>query len=151
MSESLCTSCTSECCKDIRLELSLEEVEHLRKAGTNLLLVMSEYVEFAPDNPGKILVDGRRKKLHTILDNPENPGEFMRALSTLRHLIGLRPGDDLYEIDGSCGYISSQGCSAYDSRPSVCREFPMGSEACVRIRARAGISTPVELIARPSA
>lgn len=36
------------------------------------------------------------------------------------------------------------GCGIYEWRPSPCREFEAGSEACHRARARHGLDTPTD-------
>jgi uncharacterized protein (TIGR03083 family) len=57
---------------------------------------------------------------------------------------GLRipAGFGLYELQSGCANLTDDNlCSIYSERPMCCRDFEMGSPACLRLRREAGLDT----------
>jgi Fe-S-cluster containining protein len=58
--------------------------------------------------------------------------------------LGTLPHDAPGGTDACCAFEGAPGhpciCTIYDARPTRCREFEMGSEACRRARLRAGLA-----------
>lgn len=53
-------------------------------------------------------------------------------------------GYDVYKMEGACGWLQKNPegnnfiCGMYDIRPSVCKDFEVGSLACIAMRAMEG-------------
>src|SRR5262245_55229157 len=55
-------------------------------------------------------------------------------------LVGLPAGVGLYQLQTGCANLTDDfRCSIYAERPRCCREFELGSLACLKARRKAGL------------
>lgn len=113
-----CESCTSACCRAGKiLKLSKAEVEYLTEKGTELSETKN--------------IDSR--KISTVV----------KAFAVT---IGFKSDTTNYILSSDCGNLSTDelgqsSCGNYESRPEVCRIFPVGEYACRTMRFQSGIDT----------
>lgn len=141
------------CCVDVRLALYEAEASQLKKVRSVLTAVLEPWgdLKVSGIEPGSEEVfcwSGYRGQeiITTWVEEAREEEERDYWLNIREHARGLKPGQGLYEMDGQCGYLQTNGsCGNYDDRPQVCSDFPTGSEACVRLRTRSNIEVPVAI------
>ena len=138
-SKSLRDPCVGACCTDSRLVLDFEEADHIRAGGTNLAIVLGEYM-LRDIETGQVS-DYRLEALKQLYDDCPDDDPIRETIIDLAlTLVGLKQDQEYYEIRGRCGYLDADNrCTTYDDRPKICRDFPPGGVACLRFRGRHGL------------
>jgi len=124
MSESLpevsCENCVAACCK----------------APTYMQLTADEYKKHGKTMDLRVIVKPTRYAQRVA--SPRAEGGYLQ----------LRGDSGLFELQSGCANLDEHNrCSIYASRPGCCRDFEVGSSACLRARRDAGLDAdrpPIE-------
>lgn len=129
-----CKNCTAACCKNVLLSLTRQEQKFMEKGGSNLFTI------------AKPKQRDRERVLYPItyeiIDNEVKP-EYEPG----NEYEPLEAGLGRFILIGSCGYLKTDSsgwelCSAYDERPAVCQDFPVGSPKCRTFRVINDVDPP---------
>ena len=120
-----CGNCVGACCRGgLAMELTLEEVSEMLKAGNRFTTLHSPVHEEGP-------VRTRRLLGYTIIE-----GMACAIVDEDTHI--LTAGHGLYLLREDCVFLEkgkdSPRCLAYEERPGICREFEMGGTGCLHAR-----------------
>jgi uncharacterized protein (TIGR03083 family) len=111
-----CENCVAACCK----------------APVNMLLTADEHKRHGRTMDLKVVVKPTRYRQRV-------PIEKSKSSDVQRHL-EVPVGYGLFELVSGCANLTeSNRCSIYASRPNCCRDFEMGSAACLKARRDAGL------------
>lgn len=115
------------------------EAEHLRASGTDLRVVLGQYMLI--DIADRSVLDLRLEALKVLYKTTDKDDPIRERIFEIAQTIDeLAQGEEYYEIIGACGYLDENNrCTSYDDRLGICREFPAGGVACMNFRDRVGI------------
>lgn len=143
MGEVNCQSCSAACCKGPEtMELTLEEASFMLRGGNTLITIAQ------PDDHDRenILYP---QGWQMAPDDPTNPRLAQPLVLKGSEFEPLAAGLGRYTLWGTCKYLETdtdgwERCGAYDQRPNVCKDFPVGSQKCRLMRVMAGVDEPTE-------
>ncbi len=144
--------CMGACCSNVRLALYADEAIRLREAGAELLrilppmqtLVLEPTIE--PDEEELFCWSKNTDGIKQLSVDAENDLEKAFWLGVAESALTMRPGQGLYKMNGDCAFLTTDGfCDEYEDRPYICRNFTVGSAACLSIRRNVVEPVPVTL------
>lgn len=131
MSEISCRNCESACCKPsiaapYILQLTDKELAFMEASGNKLVAVVDPVKYERDDAPYPT----------TVWLNKSGDVELATEDDETWH---LPAGFGRYIMIGACGYLTTdinnhEQCSVYIQRPQACRDFQVGSLACMKMR-----------------
>src|SRR5262245_15789377 len=118
-SEISCETCTALCCR----------------APVNMVMSKAEFTRYRKSMDLRVLVEPARQRQQVDHGSRHIPGD---------HHLELPAGHGLFELVSGCANLAEDNrCSIYASRPNCCRDFAVGSPACLKLRRDAGLDGEV--------
>ena len=149
--------CMGACCSNVRLALYADEAIRLREAGTVLLqilppmqtLVLDPTLE--PDEEELFSWSKNTDAIKEMSGDAETDLEKAFWLDAAEFARTMQPEQGLYRMNGDCAFLTTDGlCAEYEDRPYICRNFPVGSAACLSIRMKVVEPVPIALTQKPA-
>lgn len=130
-----CNNCVGACCR----------------AGTAIELTEREAYENRHQMTLSRLVEARRRQQQVIIQAEGFDADGRRV--AVPTLMRISRDHGLYALTEDCGHLTDDNrCGIYENRPQACRNYEVGSAACLGARQAAGLteSAPPESSAPPT-
>jgi hypothetical protein len=132
------TCCPGACCRDVALVLNIAELTHLVRGGSKMSIALNSHI----DDNGE---DGRIDGLGELYKSTDDVRYKARITELAMKISNLAPDEELFWMEGACGYLEEGRCSDYPNRPRACRDLEVGSLSCRSFMEQAGIEVSVEI------